>query len=61
MKRSIISGLSRLALTAIGVEMTLMAIAINHVATIKNEAIATRHRDSSLPNPTSFEKAIAAN
>jgi hypothetical protein len=41
--------------------MTLMAIAINHVATIKNEAIATRHRDSSLPNPTSFEEAIAAN
>jgi len=27
----------------------------------KNEAIATRHRDSSLPNPTSFEEAIEAN
>ena len=61
MKRTIISGLSLLALSAIAIETITTPIAVNRVAeSIKSEAIATRHRDSDLPNPTSFEEALQA-
>jgi hypothetical protein len=61
MKRTIISGLSLLALSAIAIETITTPIAVSRVAeNIKRDAIATRHRDSDLPNPTSFEEALVS-
>ncbi|MGB3516805.1 MAG: hypothetical protein WBA43_10125, partial [Elainellaceae cyanobacterium] len=62
MKRTIISGLSLLALSAIAVEAIATPTAINRIAAATQTELASRHRDSELPNPTTFggPQAIAS-
>ncbi len=59
MKRMILSGLSLIALTAVAAEAIATPLAINRISANTNgEALqATRHRDSSLPNPVTFPNA----
>lgn len=51
MKRMIIAGFSLLALTAVGIEAIATPV-------VSSTTVATRHRDSSLPNPHNFDEAM---